>query len=154
MSRGFKRNVLPRCINVMKQIATLKIMWKQYIKFTKRGVRIDGEPHLTGVSGLHSPLQWRQNEHLGVWNHQWLDLLFKRLFRLTSMKISKPAFLTYCERKIPLIKASNAETASIWWHHHAWLRRSCIIQSHRLMHLTVISNTSWIFRYIGTDTEI
>ena len=60
------------------------------------------------------PLQWPRNELPGVSNHQRLDRLFNRLFRLTSKKTSKPALLAFCEGNSPVTggvppqRASNA----------------------------------------------
>ena len=51
-------------------------------------------------------LTWRHNGQSRVWNHQRIDCLFNRLFRLTSKKKVKA-------------RVRNAETIFIWWRHHA-----------------------------------
>ena len=68
-------------------------------------------------------LQWRHNERYGVWNHQRLDCLLKRLFRRRSKKTSKlrvtgvwGEFTGY--QWIPAQMTSNAENVSIWWRLH------------------------------------
>ena len=69
-------------------------------------------------------LQWRRNEHDGVWNHRYLDCLFNRLFRRRSKKTSKLLVTGLCEGNphansgFPSQRASNAENVSIWWRHH------------------------------------
>ena len=51
------------------------------------------------------PLQWRHNEHDGVWNHQRLDCLLNRLFRRRSKKISKLRVTGLCEGNAPVTGA-------------------------------------------------
>ena len=64
------------------------------------------------------PLQRRHNEHRGVANHQRLDCLFNRLFRITPKKTSKHALLVLSDgipsvtSGVPSQRASNAETVS------------------------------------------
>ena len=72
-----------------------------------------------------SALHWRNNERDGVSNHQPHDCLLNCLFRRGSKKTSKLRVIGLCEGNSPMTgespaqKASNAENASIWWHHHA-----------------------------------
>ena len=49
-----------------------------------------------------APLQWRQNEHWGVSNHQHLDYLLQRLFGRTTKKISKLRVTDRCEGNPPM----------------------------------------------------
>ena len=69
-------------------------------------------------------LQWRHNEHDGLWNPQPHDCLLNRLFRSRSKKTSKLRGTGLCEQNSPMTgefpaqRASNAENASIWWRHH------------------------------------
>ena len=71
-----------------------------------------------------STLQWHHNERDGVSNHQPHDCSFNRLFRRTSKKTSKLRVTGLCEGnsavtvEFPAQRASNAESYSIWWHHH------------------------------------
>ena len=70
------------------------------------------------------PLQWRHNERDGVSNNQPHDCLLNRL-RRRSTKTSKLRATGNCEVNSPVIvefpahRASNAESVSIWWRHHA-----------------------------------
>ena len=69
--------------------------------------------------------QWRNNERDGVSNHLPRDCLLNRLFRRRSKKTSKLRVTGLCPGNssltggFPAQRASNAETASIWWRHHA-----------------------------------
>ena len=71
------------------------------------------------------PLQWRHNGHDGISNHQPHDCLLNRLFRHRSKKTSKLRITGHCARNSPVTggfpaqMASNAESVSIWWCHHA-----------------------------------
>ena len=73
-------------------------------------------------------LQWRDNEHDGISNHQRLDCLLNPLFKRRSKKISKLRVTGLCEGnslvtgKFPAQRPSNAENVSIWWwcHHDAF----------------------------------
>ena len=76
---------------------------------------------------LDSPqtLQWRQNEHNGISNHQsLLDCSLNHLFRCRSKKTSKLRVTGLCEGKSPVTgdfpaqRASSAENVPIWWRHH------------------------------------
>ena len=73
----------------------------------------------------HVPPQWRHNEHDSVSNHQPHDCLPNRLFRRRSMKTSKLRVTGLCvgnspgTGEFPTQMASNAESVSIWWRHHA-----------------------------------
>ena len=67
-------------------------------------------------------LLWRRNGHDGVPNHQPHHCLLNHLFR--SKKKSKLRVTGLCagnspgNGEFPAKMASNAENASIWWHHH------------------------------------
>ena len=71
-----------------------------------------------------SSLQWRHNEHDGVWNHRRLGCLHNCLFRRRSKKISKFCVTDLCEGNPPVTggfpsqRVSNAENVSIRWRHH------------------------------------
>ena len=73
-------------------------------------------------------LQWRHNAHPGVSNHRRLDCLVYRLFKLTLKNPLKLALLAHREGNLPGTggflsqRAGNAETISIWWHHHGMMR--------------------------------
>ena len=79
-------------------------------------------------------LQWRQNGHDGVSNHQPHDCLLNRLFRRTSKKTSRLRVTGRCEGNSPVTgefpaqMASNAENVFIWWRHHEY--RGCWFSSH------------------------
>ena len=70
-------------------------------------------------------LQWRHNGRDGILNHQPHDCLLNRLFRHRSKKTSKIrvtglyAGNSPVTGEFPAQRASNAETVSIWWRHHA-----------------------------------
>ena len=72
----------------------------------------------------YSALQWRNNEHDSVSNHQPHDCLLNRLFRRRSKKTSKLRVTGLCEGNSPVTddfptqRVSNAENVSIWWRHH------------------------------------
>ena len=71
-----------------------------------------------------STLQWRNNGHDSVSNHQPHDCLLNRLFRRRSKKTSKLRVTGLCAGnspgtgEFPAQMASNAENVSIWWRHH------------------------------------
>ena len=71
-----------------------------------------------------SSLQWRQNEHDGVSNHQPHVCLLNSLFRRRSKKTSKFRVAGHWAGNSPVTgefptqRASNAENVSIWWRHH------------------------------------
>ena len=70
-------------------------------------------------------LQWRHHEHDGVSNQKAHDCLPNRLFRRRSMKTSKLRVTglwvgnSPVTGEFPAQRASNVETNSIWWRHHA-----------------------------------
>ena len=74
--------------------------------------------------GIYITSQWRHNWRDGVSNHQRLNCLINRLFRLRSKKASKFRVTGLCEGnspgtgEFPAQMASNAENVSIWWRHH------------------------------------
>ena len=69
-------------------------------------------------------LQWRYDERYGVSNHERLDYLLNYLFKYITMKTRKLCVTGLSEGNLlvtggfPLQRASDAENASIWWHHH------------------------------------
>ena len=76
--------------------------------------------------GQTKPLQWRHNEHDGVWNHQPYGCLLNRLFSRRSKKTSKIRVTGLCEGNAPVTgefpaqRTSNAVNIAVWWRHHAW----------------------------------
>ena len=73
-------------------------------------------------------LQWRQNDHDSVSNHQPHDRLLNCLFGRRSKKTSKLRVTGLCvvnspgTGEFPAQMASNAENVSIWWRHHVVIR--------------------------------
>ena len=73
-------------------------------------------------------LQWCQNEHDGVSNHQPHDGLLNHLFRRRSKKTSKLHVTGLCTGNSPLTgefptqRASSVENVSIWWCHHGSIK--------------------------------
>ena len=71
------------------------------------------------------PLQWRHNGRSGISNHQPHDCLLNRLFRHRSKKTSKLRVTGLWKGISPVVgefpaqRASNVESVSIWWRHHA-----------------------------------
>ena len=69
-------------------------------------------------------LQWRQNGHNSISNHQPRHCLLSRLFRRRLKKISKLRVTGLCAGnspgtgEFPAQMASYAENVSIWWRHH------------------------------------
>ena len=80
--------------------------------------------HTTYAWYCSHPLQWRNNEHDGVSNHQRQDCLFNRSFRRRSKKSSKLRVTGLREGNLPVTggfpsqKVSSAENVSVWWRHH------------------------------------
>ena len=74
--------------------------------------------------GIAITLQWHHNEHNGISNHRRLHCLLNCLFRHRSKKTSKLRLTCLCVGNstvtgdFPAQRASNAETAYIWWSHH------------------------------------
>ena len=68
-------------------------------------------------------LQWRHNGRDCISNHQPLDCLLNRLFRLRSKKTTKLRVTGLCAGnssvtgEFPAQRAINAENVSIWWRH-------------------------------------
>ena len=98
------------------------------------------------------PLQWRHNEHDGIWNHQRLDSLLNHLCRCRSKKTSKFRITGLCEGNPPVWgnapvtggfpsqRASNTEIFPFddvimfqIMHHENWKDRD--IQNHVHTHL-------------------
>ena len=79
--------------------------------------------YITDPGGSMS-LQWRNNEHDGVSDHQPQGCLLNRLFRHRSEKISRLRVTGLCEGNSPVTsefpaqRASNVENASISWRHN------------------------------------
>ena len=71
------------------------------------------------------PLQWRQNGHDGLSNHQPHHCLLSPFIQAWSKKISKLCVTGLCAvtGEFPAQVASNAENVSIWWRHHV----NCIL---------------------------
>ena len=82
-------------------------------------------------------LQWRQNGHDSVSNHQPHDCLLNRLFRRRSKKTSKLCVTGLCAGnspgtgEFPAQMASYAENVSIWWRHHVTHGYKCHVGSPR-----------------------
>ena len=80
-------------------------------------------------------LQWRNNWHDRVSNHQPHDCLHNRLFRRRSKKTSKLRVTGLCAGnspgtgEFPAQMASNAENVFIWWRHHVDLTVDNIIST-------------------------
>ena len=75
-----------------------------------------------------SVLQWDHNGCDGVSNHQSHHCLLNRLFRRRSKKTSQLRVTDLCAGnstvtgELPAQMANNAESISIWWHHHGiWI---------------------------------
>ena len=81
-------------------------------------------------------LQWRQNDHGGVSNHQPHGCLLNRLFRRRSKKTSKLRVTGFCAGnspgtgEFPAQMTSYAEDVSIWLRHHDWLSQADEARSH------------------------
>ena len=98
---NWSRNNAPHCVKICYQLSIYSI----------------------SQIGIDS-LQWRNNGHDSVSNHQPHDCLLNRLFRRRSKKISKLRVTGLCAGnspetgEFPAQMASNAENVSIWWRHH------------------------------------
>ena len=81
------------------------------------------------------PLRWRHNGGDSVSNHQPRECLLNRSIRCRSKKTSKLCVAGLCvgnspgTGEFPAQMASNAETVSIWWRHHATVDRGSIMTS-------------------------
>ena len=84
------------------------------------------------IASLSFTLGWRHNGRDSVSNHQPHDCLLNCLFGRGSKKTSKLRVTGLCVGNSPVTgeypaqMASDAESVSIWWRHHAW----------RLIHIT------------------
>ena len=81
-----------------------------------------------GVSEMgRIALQWRNNDHGSISNHQPHDCFPSRLFRRRSKKASNLRVAGLCagnspvNGEFPAQRASNAEKVSIWWRRHCFL---------------------------------
>ena len=91
-------------------------------------------------------LQWRHNEHDGIWNYQPQDCLLSRLFRHRSKEISKLCVTGLCEgnslvtSEFPAQRTSNVENVSIWWCHHVpmWIYWINVSESWILNHCNML----------------
>ena len=98
-------------------------------------------------------LQWRHNERDGVSSHRHLDWLLNRLFRRRSKKTSKLGVTGLCWGNPPVTdgflsqRASNAENASIWWHHY-------VIQCHHISTDSNFTGHSTVFSIHNKNTKI
>ena len=87
--------------------------------------RLTQQVYGPACTGSNVALQWRHNEHPGVSNHRRLDCLINRLFGLISKENLKARVIGPLWGKPPVIggfslqKASNVETVSTSWRHHA-----------------------------------
>ena len=76
-------------------------------------------------SGYDDTAEWRQNERDGVSNYRRLDCLLNCSFRRRSKNTPKLRVTGPCEGNSPVTsgfssqRASDAESNSIWWRHHA-----------------------------------
>ena len=90
------------------------------------------------------PLRWRHNKKDGVSNHQPHDYLLNRLFGRRSKKTPKPRVTGLCAGnspgtgEFPAQMASNTETVSIWWRHHAHRPFSCPV-----LYIYICSALGW-----------
>ena len=97
-------------------------------------------------------LRWRNNGHDSVSNHQPHDCLLNRLFRRRSKKISKLRVTGLCAGnspdtgEFPAQMASNAESVSIWWHHH-------VLENHLFINITTFY-LSFLERSIRSFSKI
>ena len=72
-----------------------------------------------------TPLQWSHNECNGVSNHRRLNFRPSRVFLRRSKRISRLRVTGLCEGNpsvtggFPSERASNGESDSLWWRHHA-----------------------------------
>ena len=75
----------------------------------------------SGNNNTTGSLNWRHNDHDGVWNHRPNGCLLNRLFRRRSKKTSKLRVTGICvgnspgTGEFPAQRDSNAENVSIWW---------------------------------------
>ena len=83
-----------------------------------------------GHHGTHRSIQWRHSEHDGVSNDRRLDCLLSLLFRRRSKKTSKLHVTGLRDGNPPVTggfpsqRASNTESASVWWCHYGGHRSS------------------------------
>ena len=76
------------------------------------------------------PLEWRHNGHDCVSNHQPHHYILNRLFGWRSKKTSKSRVAglrvgnSPGTGEFPAQMASNAENVSIWWRHHALMKKT------------------------------
>ena len=81
----------------------------------------NSSPGILHHYSCYAPLQWRHDGLNGVSNHQPHDCLRRHRPKKTS-KLSITGLFegnSPVTNEFPAQRASNAENASIWWHHHA-----------------------------------
>ena len=104
-----------------------------------------------------NPLHWRHNARDVVSNHQPHDCLLNRLFRRRSQKILKLRVSGLCEGNSPVTgefpaqMASNAETVSIWWRHHAMLVKGFIANYSTCSYLPTRFVLCYVLLCVGPD---
>ena len=109
--------------NDKQNILTLSF-WFSWFKSLGDGLKCKGIIIFLNIQYFKCTIQWRHNEHDGVWNHQPHDCLLNRLFKRRSKKTSKLRVTGLCAGNSPLTgefpaqMASNMENVSIWWRHH------------------------------------
>ena len=90
--------------------------------------------------------QWRHNDCHGLSNHQHIDCLLSRLFRLTSKKASKLRVTSLCKgnppvtSRFPTQRTSQAENISICWRLNEPL---CITQTRGLYDIILQCAVYW-----------
>ena len=98
------------------------------------------------ISQPYRSLQWCHNERNGISNHQRLDCSLNPLFRHRSKNTSKHCVAGLCEgiHRWPVDspqRVSNAENASIWWHHHV----------SPYLHFTLVMLWGFLSIYLASD---
>ena len=97
-----------------------------WITFGRKWLVVISKSHESCAPGA---LHWRQNERVGVPNHQPHHCLLNCLFRRRSKKTSKLRVTGLCVGSAPLTgefpaqRASNAGNVSIWWRHHGFVAK-------------------------------
>ena len=109
------------------------------------------------------PLQWCHIGRDGVSNHQTHVCLLNHLYGCRSKKTSKLRVTGLCAGnspetgEFPAQMASNAESVSIWWRHHAIKRLKMLdhqYHEHKFdMILFFIDNFEYVFRDLMTRFE-
>ena len=80
--------------------------------------------NVLSITEHENSLQWRQNEHDGLSNHQPHDCLLNHSFMCRSKTTSKIRVTGICAGNSPVTgefpaqRDNNAENIFIWWRHH------------------------------------